>query len=78
MTTSGIPNASHRRTKRAAFSALSEFRQPPSRSGLLASTPTVRPDSRPSPTTIDGAQLAWNSSNGVSSSRIAVTIGCTS
>ncbi|COX94588.1 Uncharacterised protein [Mycobacterium tuberculosis] len=38
----------------------------------------MRPDSRPSPTTIDGAQLAWNSSNGVSASRIAVTIGRTS
>src|SRR5918996_1676571 len=45
---SGTPKASHIRTKRAAFSAEVESRQPPSRSGLLAITPTVRPPNRPS------------------------------
>ena len=51
-----MPNASHIRTNRDAFSALSESRQPPLRSGLLATTPTVRPASRPRPTTMLGAQ----------------------
>ena len=57
-TTSGTPNASHIRTNRAAFSADSRSRQPPSRIGLLAITPTVRPPSRPSTVTMFGAHFS--------------------
>ena len=47
ITISGTPSASHMRTNRAAFSAEAASRQPPSRSGLFAITPTVRPANRP-------------------------------
>ena len=76
MTTSGTPNASHIRTNRAAFSAEVASRQPPSRSGLLATTPTVRPPSLPSTVTTFGAHFGCSSTPGSSSS--PVTIGCTS
>ena len=74
---SGTPNASHIRTNRDAFSADSESRQPPSRSGLLATTPTVRPPKRPSTVVMLGAHLACTSW-AVPSSRIASISGCTS
>ena len=77
MTTSGTAKASHIRTKRAAFSALEESRQPPRRSGLLATMPTVRPPRRPRPTTMLGAHLVCSSTN-VPSSRNASIIGWTS
>ena len=49
------------RTKRAAFSADDESKQPPRRKGLLATTPTVRPPKRPSVVTIFGAHFGCNS-----------------
>ena len=68
-TASGIPKASHIRTKRDAFSAEMASRQPPSRSGLFAITPTVPPPSRPSVVTTFGAHLGNSSIPGASSSR---------
>lgn len=75
-TRSGMANASHIRTNRAAFSAERESRQPHLRSGLLAITPTVPPPIRPSPTTMLGAHFSCSSRNELLSgppSRIART-----
>ena len=72
-----MPNASHIRTNRAAFSADGESRQPPSRSGLLAMTPTVRPPNRPSAVTMLGAQRCVQLEHRVLVEQVA-TNGCTS
>ena len=64
------------RTNRAAFSADAASRQPPSRSGLFATTPTVRPANRPSVVTTFGAHFACSSTPGPSST--ARTSGRTS
>ncbi len=77
-TSSGRPYASHIRTKRDPFSALSESRQPPLRSGLLATTPTARPANRPRPQSRFGAQFGWISTTPALSSRRARMSGRTS
>src|SRR3546814_7985820 len=46
---SGMLNASHSHTKREALSAESTNSTPPRCEGLLATTPTGRPSTRPSP-----------------------------
>ena len=58
---SGTLNASHNCTNRVALSAESTNRTPPLCSELLATTPTVRPASRPNPTLTSRAQRSCTS-----------------
>lgn len=62
-----MPNESHSRTNRDAFSADSESRQPPLRSGLFATMPIDLPDSLPKPTTMFGAHFGCSSRNSLRS-----------
>ena len=78
ITTSGIPNASQVRTKRAAFSPAAESRTPPITCGLFAITPTVRPPRRPITVVMFSAHISRSSNFSPSLSRIASTSGCTS
>jgi hypothetical protein len=65
--------ASHVRTKRAAFSALSMSSTPARTIGWLPTMPTGRPSSRPKPQTIDLAQCAKYSKNSPLSSTSVMT-----
>ena len=48
-------------------------RQPASWVGWLATTPTLRPSTRPNPTTMFGANRAWTSRNSPSSRTRVIT-----
>ena len=61
--TSGSPNASQKRTNRAAFSELSASSTPPRWRGWLATTPTGRPSNRASAVTTLRAQRGHSSSS---------------
>src|SRR3954451_11526994 len=65
---SGTLNASHNWMKRVALSAESTNNTPPLNIGLLATTPTTLPSSRPNPTSSSRAHSAWISKNEPSSS----------
>ena len=75
---SGIPNASHVRTNRAAFSPADESSAPPICAGLFAITPTVAPPSLPRTVLMFSAHIGSSSSFSASASRIASIKGCTS
>lgn len=62
-TTSGIPNALHVRTNRAAFCEASASMTPAIRRGWLATRPTARPSMRAKAMTMFGAQAGWISSS---------------
>ena len=66
--TSGTPNASQSQMNRAALSAESPKSTPPLCIGLLATTPTGRPSSKPKPTISSGANSALISNSDSSSS----------
>ena len=57
----GMPKASQKRRNRAAFSPASMLSVPAADSGWLAMTSTVRPSTRPKPTTMFGANSGWTS-----------------
>ena len=70
---SGMLNASHVRTKRAAFSALSMSSTPASTIGWLPTMPTGWPSSRANPHTIERAQWGKYSKNSPSSTTSVMT-----
>ena len=69
-----MPNASQVRTKRAAFSLASMSSVPATCSGLLATTPTLRPSMRPKPTTMFCAHSSCTSTKSPSSSTASMTV----
>ena len=70
----GMLFASHRRTKRAAFSEASMSRVPARCEGWLAMMPTLCPSTRPKPTTTLRANSGWTSRNSSSSSTVRSTV----
>ena len=71
--TSGMPNASQRLTKRAALSAESLSRMPPSWRGWLATMPTGRPPMRARQVMIVFAHWRLRSKNSPSSTILRIT-----
>ena len=67
-------NASHVRTKRAAFSADSMSSTPASTIGWLPTMPTVRPSTRAKPHRIERAQCGKYSMNSPSSTTAWMTL----
>ena len=75
--TSGMLNASHSQMNRAALSAESTNRTPPTMAGLLATMPTGRPSISPKPVTSSGAKSGLISKNDSASISPSIT-SCTS
>ena len=71
--TIGMPNASQKRTKRAALIALLMSRQPASTSGWLATMPTGAPSIRPKPMTMFFALSGCSSKNSPSSTILTIS-----
>jgi hypothetical protein len=67
-------NASQVRTNRAAFSDASMSSVPASCSGWLATTPTLRPSTRPKPITMLGANSGCTSRKSPSSTTASTTV----
>ena len=70
---SGTLNASHVRTKRAAFTEASMSRTPASAAGWFPTTPTAWPPSRANPHTMFSACDGWISRNAPSSTIASMT-----
>jgi len=71
--TTGMPNASQKRTKRAALMLLLMSRQPASTIGLLATMPTVWPSMRPKPITMFFAWSGCSSKKSPSSTTLRIS-----
>ena len=68
-----MPNASQKRTKRAALIALLMSRQPASTSGWLATMPTGAPSIRANPITMFFAPSGCSSKNSPSSTALTIS-----
>jgi len=71
--TTGIENASQNRTNRAAFSPASMLSVPAICEGWFAMMPTLRPSTRPNPTTMLAANRGWTSRKSPSSTMCSMT-----
>ena len=70
----GTLKASHHQMKRAALSDESTKSAPPSAIGLLATTPTGRPSSRPKPMISSGAKSGFTSKKLSASTMDSITV----